>query len=92
MCVLLPQEWMETEWQRKYASTIAVPPRLFTVGRLDVASTGLIFVTNDGEMHARIPTGTGQRISMVKVHMDGAARIRHCWPLQHSENAAENGK
>lgn len=25
-----------------------LPPRLFTVGRLDVASTGLIFVTNDG--------------------------------------------
>lgn len=27
----------------------AVPPRLFTVGRLDVASVGLIFVTNDGD-------------------------------------------
>ncbi len=25
------------------------PPRLFTVGRLDVASIGLIFVTNDGD-------------------------------------------
>ena len=27
----------------------AVPPRLFTVGRLDVQSVGLIFVTNDGD-------------------------------------------
>ena len=26
----------------------ALPPRLFTVGRLDVASVGLIFVTKDG--------------------------------------------
>jgi 16S rRNA U516 pseudouridylate synthase RsuA-like enzyme len=25
------------------------PPRLFTVGRLDVQSVGLIFVTNDGD-------------------------------------------
>ena len=27
----------------------AIPPRLYTVGRLDVASVGLIFVTNDGD-------------------------------------------
>lgn len=26
-----------------------LPPRLFTVGRLDVATSGLVFVTNDGE-------------------------------------------
>jgi 16S rRNA U516 pseudouridylate synthase RsuA-like enzyme len=29
-----------------------LPPRLFTVGRLDVASTGLIFVTNDGRQQS----------------------------------------
>ncbi len=44
------QEWMETVWRRKFPDPRAVPPRLFTVGRLDVASTGLIFVTNDGMM------------------------------------------
>lgn len=27
-----------------------LPPRLFTVGRLDVATSGLLFVTNDGEI------------------------------------------
>lgn len=26
-----------------------LPPRLFPVGRLDVPSVGLLFVTNDGE-------------------------------------------
>lgn len=42
------QEWMDS-WKARNQHPNAVPPRLFTVGRLDVASTGLIFVTNDGE-------------------------------------------
>jgi hypothetical protein len=29
-----------------------LPPRLFTVGRLDVATSGLIFLTNDGAQPA----------------------------------------
>ncbi|BDA41490.1 Putative ribosomal large subunit pseudouridine synthase [Coccomyxa sp. Obi] len=42
------EDWRKTVWKRKHPDPRAVPPRLFTVGRLDVASTGLIFVTNDG--------------------------------------------
>jgi len=36
-------------WAKKTGNENKRPPRLFTVGRLDVNSSGLIFVTNDGE-------------------------------------------
>ena len=42
------QEW-QASWKERHQHPSAVAPRLFTVGRLDVASTGLIFVTNDGK-------------------------------------------
>jgi hypothetical protein len=32
----------------------AIPPRLFTVGRLDVSTTGLILLTNDGAWAQRV--------------------------------------
>jgi 16S rRNA U516 pseudouridylate synthase RsuA-like enzyme len=32
----------------------SIPPRLFTVGRLDVASVGLVFVTNDGDWAQKV--------------------------------------
>jgi hypothetical protein len=42
----LLESWVK-DWQKdKPLGTL--PPRLFTVGRLDVQSVGLIFVTNDG--------------------------------------------
>ena len=47
-----PQEWTENVWRR--ANPRLPPPRLFTVGRLDVASTGLLFVTNDGALPALV--------------------------------------
>lgn len=41
-----------SEWLKRLASkpstSQSLPPRLYTVGRLDVQSTGLILVTNDG--------------------------------------------
>jgi pseudouridine synthase len=40
-------DWKK-EWKTRHPGSGA-PPRLFTVGRLDVASVGLIFVTNDGD-------------------------------------------
>ena len=39
--------WLK-EWQKRHPKS-SVAPRLFTVGRLDVQSVGLIFVTNDGD-------------------------------------------
>ncbi|KAF8055656.1 RPA1A [Scenedesmus sp. PABB004] len=43
--------WLEA-WRRRHPG--ALPPRLFTVGRLDVATAGLIFVTNDGDWANRV--------------------------------------
>mgnify|MGYP001810460360 CR=1 FL=1 len=48
-------EWL-AGWRQRAArrsheggAPAGLPPRLFTVGRLDVQSVGLIFVTNDGD-------------------------------------------
>ena len=38
-------------------------PRLFTVGRLDVQSVGLIFITNDGEWASRYGAMLGGSVS-----------------------------
>ncbi|GFH17659.1 S4 RNA-binding domain-containing protein, partial [Haematococcus lacustris] len=41
--------WAWTQVTPPCALQGLLPPRFFTVGRLDVASTGLLFVTNDGQ-------------------------------------------
>eukprot|EP00882_Tetradesmus_deserticola_P009011 GHRQ01009506.1.p1 GENE.GHRQ01009506.1~~GHRQ01009506.1.p1 ORF type:complete len:197 (+),score=35.10 GHRQ01009506.1:192-782(+) len=41
----LLQPWLDS-WRQQHKGQL--PPRLFTVGRLDVATSGLIFLTNDG--------------------------------------------
>jgi len=47
LVVDLFDEWVQ-DWKRKHSNS-SFAPRLFTVGRLDVQSVGLIFVTNDGD-------------------------------------------
>ncbi|GBF99553.1 hypothetical protein Rsub_12359 [Raphidocelis subcapitata] len=41
-------------WRRRERDPSRLPPRLFTAGRLDVATTGLVFVTNDGAWSNRV--------------------------------------
>ena len=53
-------EWLKT-WQQRQPKG-AIPPRLFPVGRLDVQSVGLIFVTNDGDWaHRRVGVADAER-------------------------------
>ena len=51
------QEFAEAKSRRPGAGapkSTLLPPRLFTVGRLDVASHGLILVTNDGHWAQKV--------------------------------------
>ena len=64
LVVSLFDDWIERWQQRQAAKARAggsggkpVAPRLFTVGRLDVQSVGLIFVTNDGDWAHRWVAG-----------------------------------
>ena len=47
LVVDLFDEWLGG-WKQRHPGS-GTPPRLFTVGRLDVQSVGLLFVTNDGD-------------------------------------------
>ncbi|XP_002991422.2 putative ribosomal large subunit pseudouridine synthase SVR1, chloroplastic [Selaginella moellendorffii] len=48
---LLLEKYLKT-WEKNNPGL--TKPRFFTVGRLDVATTGLIFVTNDGEFAQKV--------------------------------------
>ncbi|XP_028793825.1 putative ribosomal large subunit pseudouridine synthase SVR1, chloroplastic [Neltuma alba] len=52
-------------------------PRLFTVGRLDVATTGLIIVTNDGDFAQRLSHPSSNLSKEYIATIDGAVRKRH---------------
>ena len=45
--------WLE-RWKEHNKGKAELPPRLFTVGRMDVATSGLLLVTNDGAWAQRI--------------------------------------
>ncbi|XP_052200281.1 putative ribosomal large subunit pseudouridine synthase SVR1, chloroplastic isoform X1 [Diospyros lotus] len=52
-------------------------PRLFTVGRLDVATTGLIIVTNDGEFAQTLSHPSSKLSKEYIATIDGAVKKRH---------------
>ncbi|KAI3793469.1 hypothetical protein L1987_36088 [Smallanthus sonchifolius] len=52
-------------------------PRLFTVGRLDVATTGLIIVTNDGEFAQKISHPSSGFSKEYIATIDGTVHKRH---------------
>ncbi|KQK23602.1 putative ribosomal large subunit pseudouridine synthase SVR1, chloroplastic [Brachypodium distachyon] len=52
-------------------------PRLFTVGRLDVATTGLIIVTNDGEFAQKVAHPSSNITKEYVVTIDGAVHKKH---------------
>ncbi|KAL5218724.1 hypothetical protein ABZP36_019408 [Zizania latifolia] len=52
-------------------------PRLFTVGRLDVATAGLIIVTNDGEFAQKLAHPSSNITKEYVVTVDGAVHRKH---------------
>ncbi|XP_072954296.1 putative ribosomal large subunit pseudouridine synthase SVR1, chloroplastic [Typha angustifolia] len=52
-------------------------PRLFTVGRLDVATTGLIIVTNDGEFAQTLAHPSSELSKEYIATVDGTVHRRH---------------
>lgn len=64
-------------------------PRLFTVGRLDVATTGLIILTNDGEFAQRISHPSSGLTKEYIATIDGAVSKRNL--LAISEGTVVDG-
>ncbi|KAL2324837.1 hypothetical protein Fmac_023895 [Flemingia macrophylla] len=62
-------------WDKKHAG---VPtPRLFTVGRLDVATIGLIIVTNDGDFAQKLSHPSSNLAKEYIATVDGLVHKRH---------------
>ncbi|KAH1139280.1 hypothetical protein AAZX31_10G196300 [Glycine max] len=62
-------------WGKKHPG---VPtPRLFTVGRLDVATTGLIIVTNDGDFAQKLSHPSSNLSKEYIATIDGLVHKRH---------------
>ncbi|KAK4403909.1 putative ribosomal large subunit pseudouridine synthase SVR1, chloroplastic [Sesamum angolense] len=56
-------------------------PRLFTVGRLDVATTGLIIVTNDGEFANKVSHPSSNLSKEYIATINGAVHKRHLFAI-----------
>lgn len=70
------QPWIET-YQKGQINKNALPPRLFTVGRLDVASYGLILVTNDGQWAQKVIHPSAGLTKEYMVLVDKTPRRNH---------------
>ncbi|XP_027367427.1 putative ribosomal large subunit pseudouridine synthase SVR1, chloroplastic isoform X2 [Abrus precatorius] len=62
-------------WGKKHPGVPA--PRLFTVGRLDVATTGLIIVTNDGDFAQKLSHPSSNLSKEYIATVDGLVHKRH---------------
>lgn len=61
-------------------------PRLFTVGRLDVATTGLIIVTNDGEFAQRVSHPSSNLTKEYIATVNGEVHKRHLVAINQGTN------
>ncbi|XP_074584983.1 putative ribosomal large subunit pseudouridine synthase SVR1, chloroplastic isoform X1 [Curcuma longa] len=76
--------------QKWIKSNPGIPkPRLFTVGRLDVATTGLIIVTNDGDFAHKISHPSSELTKEYIATIEGKVNRRHLVAL--SEGAQVEG-
>ncbi|XP_041022631.1 putative ribosomal large subunit pseudouridine synthase SVR1, chloroplastic isoform X1 [Juglans microcarpa x Juglans regia] len=66
-------------WGKKYPGL--PKPRLFTVGRLDVATTGLIIVTNDGDCAQRLSHPSSNLTKEYIAAIDGIVTRRHLFAI-----------
>ncbi|XP_024641004.1 putative ribosomal large subunit pseudouridine synthase SVR1, chloroplastic isoform X2 [Medicago truncatula] len=64
-----------SSWDKKHPGV--PPPRLFTVGRLDVATTGLLIVTNDGDFAQKLSHPSSNFSKEYIATVDGLVHKRH---------------
>ncbi|CAK8573116.1 unnamed protein product [Lathyrus sativus] len=62
-------------WDKKHPGV--PPPRLFTVGRLDVATTGLLIVTNDGDFAQKLSHPSSNFSKEYIATVNGLVHKRH---------------
>lgn len=64
-----------SSWDKKHPGV--PPPRLFTVGRLDVATTGLLIVTNDGDFAQKLSHPSSNFSKEYIATVNGLVHKRH---------------